>query len=142
MASGVLSSALLFGSATFFIGLGAGLFGHGTLTATMRAAPRDRIGLALGAWGAVQTTAAGLAIALGGVIRDVLLAVDGGSAAIPYAAVFAVEAALLLAALTVARITMQRRLDARPDAARFSSDETAIQGGLGLTTSPRLKGAP
>ena len=48
--------------ATLLAGFGAGLFGHGTLTATMRAAPRDQIGLSLGAWGAVQTTAAGVAI--------------------------------------------------------------------------------
>ena len=57
-----LSSALLFGGGTFLIGFGAGLFGHGTLTATMNLAPPDQTGLALGAWGAVQASAAGLAI--------------------------------------------------------------------------------
>jgi MFS transporter, BCD family, chlorophyll transporter len=94
--------------ATFGAGLGAGLFGHGTLTATMRAAPREQIGLALGAWGAVQTTAAGLAIACGGVIRDVI-ALNGdvadGSAfglAAPYVPVFGLEAALLAVAFLVA----------------------------------------
>ncbi|MEM6466575.1 MAG: PucC family protein, partial [Pseudomonadota bacterium] len=55
------------GSITFLVGvlltgLGAGLFGHATLTATMRTAPRDKIGLALGTWGAVQATAAGLGV--------------------------------------------------------------------------------
>ena len=54
------------------IGFGAGLFGHGTLTATMNLAPRNQTGLALGAWGAVQASAAGLAIALGGILRDVV----------------------------------------------------------------------
>ena len=65
-------STWLFVLGTGLIGLGSGLFGHGTLTATMNAAPPDQTGLALGAWGAVQATAAGLAIALGGIIRDVV----------------------------------------------------------------------
>ena len=60
-------SALAFGLGVALIGVGAGLFGHGTLTASMNlAAPKDR-GLALGAWGAAQATAAGLAIAASGV---------------------------------------------------------------------------
>ena len=52
--SAPLESAWVFGWGTFLIGLGAGLFSHGTLTATMQHAPADRTGLALGAWGAVQ----------------------------------------------------------------------------------------
>ncbi len=94
-------SALAFGGGIFIAGLGAGLFGHGTLTATMRSAPRAQIGLALGAWGAVQATAAGVGVALGGVMRDVLLAIQGAEAAaeIPYIAVFTLEIALLIAAL-------------------------------------------
>ena len=31
----------------------------------------EQAGLALGAWGAVQASAAGIAVALGGIIRDV-----------------------------------------------------------------------
>lgn len=93
----------VFVAAVALAGLGAGLFGHGTLTATMRAAPRSQIGLAMGAWGAVQATAAGLAIAIGGVIRDLLVAGDpAAQAASPFLPVFALEAALLLAALVVA----------------------------------------
>ena len=68
--SGALGSAPLFGIGTLLIGFGAGLFGHGTLTATMQHAPTSQTGLALGAWGAVQASAAGVAIALGGIIRD------------------------------------------------------------------------
>ncbi len=94
-------SALAFAAGTLVAGAGAGLFGHGTLTATMRSAPRAQVGLALGAWGAVQATAAGLGVALGGVMRDVLLALRGAEAApeMPYLAVFGVEIVLLLAAL-------------------------------------------
>lgn len=70
IASAPLQSPAVFALGTFMIGLGAGMFGHGTLTATMNQAPKDQAGLALGAWGAVQATCAGLAMALGGVLRD------------------------------------------------------------------------
>jgi len=56
------------------VGFGAGLFAHGTLTASMAMAQSDATGLALGAWGAVQALAAGLAIAAGGLIGDVVSA--------------------------------------------------------------------
>ena len=49
---------------TCLIGLGGGLFAVGTLMATMSLAGQDHAGLALGAWGAAQATAAGLAVAL------------------------------------------------------------------------------
>lgn len=94
-----LLSPLLFGLGTFLIGFSAGLFGHGTLTATMNHAPEDQRGLALGAWGAVQATAAGIGVALGGVIRDTLSALDGGSRLTPYLAVYMLEVILLIAAI-------------------------------------------
>jgi MFS transporter, BCD family, chlorophyll transporter len=68
----------------------------------MRAAPRDQIGLALGAWGAVQTTAAGLAIAAGGVIRDVVMAGGAPAGANAYVPVFALEGGLLILAFLAA----------------------------------------
>jgi BCD family chlorophyll transporter-like MFS transporter len=70
--SGQTDSTYLFATGILLIGLGGGLFGHGTLTATMNLSPAGQSGLALGAWGAVQATAAGLAVAVGGVIRDVI----------------------------------------------------------------------
>ena len=91
------ASLLLFALGTLFIGFGAGLFGHGTLTATMNHAPEGQAGLALGAWGAVQATAAGLAMGLGGIIRDLMaLVVDSGTA---YAFVYSLEVVLLLITL-------------------------------------------
>jgi BCD family chlorophyll transporter-like MFS transporter len=104
LASALILSTPALAGATLLAGFGAGLFGHGTLTATMRSAPREQIGLSLGAWGAVQATAAGLAIAIGGVIRDVVLAAPsvGATSASPYIPVFALEAALLLLAVLVA----------------------------------------
>ena len=106
------------------IGFGGGLFGHGTLTATMNSAPKEQTGLALGAWGAVQATAAGVAVALGGVLRDVVSALAargffGESLAVPatgYAAVYVLEIALLLAttAAMAALIGSQRSGAASP----------------------------
>ncbi len=96
------TSIALFGMGTLLIGFGTGLFGHGTLTATMNLAPKNQTGLALGAWGAVQATAAGLSIALGGIIRDVVAAVwDPGSygAATGYITVYSIELVLLFATM-------------------------------------------
>ena len=69
---GPLGSAALFYAGAAFIGFGAGLFAVSTLTAAMALKTGSAgAGLALGAWGAAQATAAGLAIFLGGAIRDI-----------------------------------------------------------------------
>jgi BCD family chlorophyll transporter-like MFS transporter len=101
----------LFAMAIVLIGLGGGLFGHGTLTATMQFAPRHQVGLALGAWGAVQATAAGLAVGLGGVIRDVagaILAPGQAASATGYLVVYGLEVALLLATLATMAPLLRR----------------------------------
>ncbi|MEM6758275.1 MAG: MFS transporter [Pseudomonadota bacterium] len=85
---------VLFLLGTLATGLGAGLFGHATLTGVIRAAPKDGIGLALGAWGAVQATSAGIGIAAAGVLRDLVLVAHTGTA-LPYVAVFSVELVML-----------------------------------------------
>jgi BCD family chlorophyll transporter-like MFS transporter len=102
--SAQLASALILTLATLAAGFGSGLFGHGTLTATMRSAPREQIGLSLGAWGAVQATSAGLSFALGGVMRDVVLSHSavGASSAEAYTPIFILEIGLLVLALLLA----------------------------------------
>jgi MFS transporter, BCD family, chlorophyll transporter len=65
-----LDAVQLFRAGTVTIGFGSGLFAVGMLTAAMELARGASSGLALGAWGAVQATAAGLAIALSGSLRD------------------------------------------------------------------------
>ncbi|MBW4710218.1 PucC family protein [Roseobacter sp. YSTF-M11] len=95
----------VFLAGTFSTGLGAGLFGHATLTATLRAAPADRIGLALGAWGAVQATAAGIGIALAGIVRDLIVGLQhiaGNAPQTPYNFVFAIEVIFLASAIVIA----------------------------------------
>ncbi len=109
IASATLLSPWLFALGVLLLGFGGGLFGHGTLTATMNRAPKEQVGLALGAWGAVQATAAGVAVALGGVLRDTVHALAGrdmlGSAlsgpVTGYAFVYALEIVLLATALVV-----------------------------------------
>lgn len=100
-------SQALFSVGVTLIGLGGGLFAHGTLTASMETAqPEDR-GLALGAWGAAQATAAGLAIAASGFVNDAgsMLASSGAlgealvSPATGYAIVYVVEIFLLFATI-------------------------------------------
>ena len=99
IASGLFQIPWLFAVGAFLIGTGVGLFAHGTLTSTMNLAPKDKAGLALGAWGAVQATAAGLAMALGGIIRDLVASHHGSLAG--YNSVYTLELVLLLATLVV-----------------------------------------
>jgi len=91
--SGPLASPVLFALGIFLIGLGGGLFAHGTLTATMQMAPSGHIGLAMGAWGAVQATAAGVGMALGGMVRDGVALVS--NSAMGYSVVYGLEILLL-----------------------------------------------
>ncbi len=70
--SPAIESINLFCTASAFIGMGSGLFAVGMLTASMEMAEHADSGLVIGAWGAVQATAAGLAVAFSGVLRDVV----------------------------------------------------------------------
>jgi BCD family chlorophyll transporter-like MFS transporter len=102
------SSELFFVGAGL-IGFGGGLFSVATLTAamTMPTAEKAGRGLALGAWGAAQATAAGLAIAIGGGIRDLVngLATSGqlgealSNPATGYSVVYHIEILLLFMTL-------------------------------------------
>ncbi|MEM6973077.1 MAG: BCD family MFS transporter [Pseudomonadota bacterium] len=111
-----MASPLLFRAGTALIGFGGGLFAVGTLTAAMdlaaggdddQARGPGTAGLALGAWGAVQATAAGAAIAFGGALRDGVAALSATGALGPafadpaagYGVVYHVEIALLFATL-------------------------------------------
>ncbi len=117
-----LQSLALFAIGTSLIGFGAGLFGHCTLTAAMSTARKGQIGLALGIWGAVQASAAGSAVAAGGLIRDGVgsLAENGllgqalAAPATGYSVVYHIEIAMLFATLIaigpLVRITPANRL--------------------------------
>ena len=103
-----------FAVGTLLVGFGAGLFGHGTLTSTMNLAPRNQVGLALGAWGAAQAVAAGLAIAVGGIIRDLVAhspAQGQFGDATGYMCVYTLEIILLVWTLIVMAPLMRRGPD-------------------------------
>ena len=113
-----LQSNLIFVGGTLFIGFGAGLFSHGTLTSAMRSAPPEQAGLALGAWGAVQATTAGVGIVIGGIIRDLLIDVQLGgmdSVATAYIAVYIFEIVLLVLTLIVVWPLISRPFTAKSE---------------------------
>ncbi|MBB4284378.1 BCD family MFS transporter [Roseospira goensis] len=127
-----LESALLFRIGATLIGLGGGLFVVGTLTAAMDLADSEHGGLALGAWGAVQATATGVAIAAGGALRDTVaaLAEQGllGPAlretSVGYTVVYHLEIGLLFTTLAVIGplVRLRRESRSRPDS-RFGLAE-------------------
>ncbi|MDP3265149.1 MAG: PucC family protein [Tabrizicola sp.] len=103
-----LHSIPLFYAGAGAIGFGAGLFAVSTLTAAMTLKTRGAgSGIALGAWGAAQATAAGLSIFFGGTIRDIVshLATSGklGSvltdASLGYTFVYHLEIGLIFVTL-------------------------------------------
>jgi len=107
--SGPLGSAPLFRVGTALIGFGGGLFAVSTLIAVMDLADGENGGLALGIWGAVHATAGGGAIALGGIIRDIVSAAAATEffgaglvqSYIGYSFVYHLEILLLFATLAV-----------------------------------------
>ncbi len=115
--SAPLESVFLFRAGTVLIGFGGGLFSINMLIAAMTYADESASGLALGAWGAVQATAAGGGIALGGAIRDIVAsaAADGSlgpalaNAAAGYGFVYHLEILLLFVTLAAIGPLVQPR---------------------------------
>jgi MFS transporter, BCD family, chlorophyll transporter len=142
-----LESPNVFRIGATLIGLGGGLFSVGTLSAAMAldgggrghdasgdapGARDDRLhGLVLGAWGAVQATCAGLAIALGGSLRDIVSAaatsgVFGEVLQAPgtgYSAVYHLELAMLFATLIALGPLVHRDAWPRSRGERFGMAE-------------------
>ncbi len=119
----------LFLLGNFLIGFGGALLAHGTLTATMNRAPSDQAGLALGAWGAVQATAAGVGMAASGVLRDLFDAISLppllpgiNSVANGYLSVYSLEMAMLVATVLLLMPLIRAESDNRqPSAASLIS---------------------
>jgi BCD family chlorophyll transporter-like MFS transporter len=105
--SASLDSAIVFRMGTVLIGFGGGLFAVGMLTAAMNLARESDSGIALGAWGAVQATAMGVAVAVGGGVRDIVHVMAEWGTLGPafsdpnaaYGVVYHIEIALLFATL-------------------------------------------
>ncbi len=107
--SAPMAAPALFYAGAALIGLGGGLFAVATLTAAMTMPVRGAAGrgLALGAWGAAQATAAGLSIFVGGALRDITVQIGdagwlGATLATPatgYSVVYHTEIGLIFVTL-------------------------------------------
>ena len=129
-----LQSAAMFRAGVLLIGFGSGLFGVGMLVTAMSFDNRRLSGLVLGTWGAVQATATGAAMALGGALRDGVasLAQSGAlgevlnSPVTGYSVVYHVEIYLLFVVLIALGPLLRRSRDAAqtpPPPARFGLAE-------------------
>jgi BCD family chlorophyll transporter-like MFS transporter len=135
-----MDSAPLFFAGAAGIGLGGGLFAVATLTAAMTMPDTDRAGkgLALGAWGAAQATAVGLATLIGGALRDAVNAAATAGAwgealntpATGYSVVYHLEIALLFLTLAVLGPLVTRGMRGVPQPAQQRST------GMGLADFP------
>jgi BCD family chlorophyll transporter-like MFS transporter len=130
--SGAVQATALFVISVAVLGFGGGLFSVGTLIAAMALSREGHSGMALGAWGAVQATAAGLAVAFGGTARDVFsrLAEQGylgpalTDARAGYAMVYHIEIALLFAALiAIGPLARYAAADSSPASTKFGLAE-------------------
>ena len=125
--SAPLQTPGLFQIGAALIGLGNGLFAVGMLTAAMVFGGHKMAGLTLGAWGAVQAAAAGIAMFSGGAIRDLvtgwadagLLGVALQSPASGYGAVYHIEIALLFIALAAMGRLVRRPGETSADGKRL-----------------------
>ena len=130
-----LDAAWLFYAGACGIGLGGGLFAVATLTAamTMPAEGLAGRGLALGAWGAAQATAAGLSIFIGGAVRDAVQStqlVDLLGPATGYSVVYHIEIALLFATLAILGPLVRLKIT------RSEHRNSQAQGKFGLADLP------
>lgn len=127
-------SPWLFRLGVCVIGFGSGLFAVATLTAAMGLDKSGRSGLALGAWGSVQATAAGVAMGLGGGLRDIISSftasdTTGAVLSTPvsaYTVVYLIEIVLLFLTLVVIG----------PLTRRVTEKVSSHQSKFGLATLP------
>jgi BCD family chlorophyll transporter-like MFS transporter len=131
MLASPMESALLFRVGTTFIGFGSGMFSVGMLIIAMEMPEKGLTGMVLGAWGAVQATASGLSMAIGGVLKDSFASFASkgylGEALIDkssgYGMVFAIEMFLLFVALVAMAPLSRKSVTAFPNTTRFGLAE-------------------
>ncbi|MDH4392455.1 MAG: PucC family protein [Aquabacterium sp.] len=123
-----MDASWLFRLGAFGIGFSGGLFAVGTLLAAMHLEQGRFVGMALGAWGAVQALAAGLSMFIGGALRDSVstLATQGalGNAlaqpATGYSAVYHLEMLLLFITLiAIGPLVGRRATSPNPETTRL-----------------------
>ncbi len=130
--SAPMQAPAMFRAGAFLIGVGGGLFSVGTLTMAMNLQRENAAGLALGAWGAVQATAAGASVAAGGVLKDAVgsLAASGWlgdslvSPVTGYSFVYHLEMFLLFAVLVaIGPLTGRVGISRAPQDSKFGLAE-------------------
>ncbi len=123
-----MDASWLFRLGAFGIGLSGGLFAVGTLLAAMHLEQGRFVGMALGAWGAVQALAAGLSMFIGGALRDSIstLATQGAlgqALAQPvtgYSAVYYLEMILLFVTLiAIGPLVGRQATSLKPESTRL-----------------------
>jgi MFS transporter, BCD family, chlorophyll transporter len=116
------------------LGLGTGLFNVAGLSMMMALSTPGAVGLAMGAWTLAHALADGLATAGGGAVYDMLRILTGGEAT-GFAAVFALEGAILLGLLP-----LLSRLSGGPAGALLSPSGDGLTAesvhGFGAELSP------
>lgn len=131
MLAAPLDSAWLFRLGTMLIGFGGGMFSVGMLIIAMELPEGRLTGMVLGAWGAVQATASGLSMAMGGFLKDCFanFASTGllGEALIDkssgYAMVFGLEIVLLFVALIAMSALSRKKPKIYPNSLQFGLAE-------------------
>jgi BCD family chlorophyll transporter-like MFS transporter len=131
--AGAFGEPWLLRAGAVLIGFGGGLFTIGTLTAAVRLPTTLHDGLAVGAWGAAQATAAGVGLGLGGAIKDAFadLAASGVLGAAlqspwaSYGVVYQIEILLLFVTLAVIG-----------PLARYGSEERSRDSSFGFAEFP------
>lgn len=97
---GLMGNTNIFRPLVLIMGLGTGLAGAGMLTGIISFTTPLRAGMLMGVWGMANLLGRALGSLLGGLIVDSVQAVSG-SAFTAYAAVFALEAIMLMIALAL-----------------------------------------
>ena len=131
--AGAFGEPWLLRAGALLIGFGGGLLTVGTLTAALRLPTTGHEGLAIGAWGAAQATAAGVGLGLGGAIKDAFgdLAATGAFGAAletpwaSYGVVYQIEILLLFVTLAVIG-----------PLARYAGEERSAQSSFDLAEFP------
>jgi len=129
IASGMSGNTGMFRSLVMVMGLGTGLAGAGLLTSIINFTTVQRAGLLLGVWGIAMVAGRSIGSLFGGIIVDSVSLATGGNHFVAYAVVFALEAALLVAALVLVT-----RLNVNESSARQEEEVLDLEAATGAVS--------
>lgn len=129
--TGVLQNANLFRVIVLALGVGTGLAGAGLLSSIIHFTTQLRAGVLLGVWGLAMVVGRSLGGLFGGILVDVVLALNGGNYLFAYGVVFALEAILLVSAFVMVPQVNVAQSAAYREASTFN--DTAVTGAASLS---------